>query len=137
MDENRHSAPALALHGKRQSGREGTSPRGQGPDDEYASPVFATNRLRRAAPLAPLAAVLGAVVAALLVEVPPWPRHGVDQIRHLVNWPARASITVATRRAGRAHRLRMPPWTRREAASHMESGSDRPRFADPFPRHVL
>jgi hypothetical protein len=62
--------------------------------------VFATNRLRRAAPLA---AVLGAVVAALLVEVHPWPRHGVDQIRHLVNWPACASITVEPVRGAWPH----------------------------------
>jgi hypothetical protein len=166
----------------------------------------------------------------------PWPRHGVDQIRHLVSWPACASITVepvrgawphaeqdalidcemlgpwvtyarfkspqalteprslstawkhissrryvahcteyaSTESSGsRTYRAaspvratsgprdasrgatpprsirrypttsallgsrRLPPWTRSEAASHMESGSDRTHFADPFPRHVL
>jgi hypothetical protein len=35
--------------------------------------------------------------------VHPWPRHGVDQIRHLVNWPACASITVEPVRGAWPH----------------------------------
>jgi hypothetical protein len=58
-------------------------------------PGLLASALRRRAVLrAALASVAAAAVAAIVVAAHPWPRHGADQIRHLVKWPACAAVTV-------------------------------------------
>jgi hypothetical protein len=46
-----------------------------------------------------LALAAAVAVAAVVVVWHPWPRHGADQIRHLVGWPACAAVTVKPARA--------------------------------------
>ena len=60
------------------------------------------------------------MAAAVVVTAHPWPRRGADRIRHLVTWPACASITVKPFRAPWPHAERdtlidcemLGPWVR-------------------------
>jgi hypothetical protein len=58
-------------------------------------PGLLVKALRLQAVLRAMLALAAAVaLAAMAIAWHPWPRHGADRLRHLVQWPACAAVTV-------------------------------------------